>query len=156
MVGWELLVSNNVAAQQKSKSFSQDSIEVVYVPDFVIMTEQRKGDTTYVMKCYNKSNDLLANWQRFEEIAYVSVFENYIDKKNYYRDKNGVNQPLPVSSIIMRYDRLGINKWMRVAYKTRKYDQLMAEPTKVVRQDTVITSTGKRVYCAYKMTTPTH
>ena len=133
----------------------------IYVPEFYAYTPLKVNDTTYSFECYDARDSIIKSThiQDIKDVHFISMFKSYPDNEHHYTDANGVRQPLPVSSIIRRYDRVGDDKWMSVDYKTNKYTTLKETRTYVVRTDTLtITNPVNNkeesiIYCYYKVET---
>ena len=133
----------------------------IYVPEFCSLLPPKIMDTTYKYECYDSRDSIiwLTQIHDITEVRFISLFKSYPDSAHMYTDVYGVRQPLPVSSIIRRYDRVGDDKWMSIDYKTNKYTTLKESRTYIVRTDTVLITdpmTNKElplIYCYYKVET---
>lgn len=109
----------------------------VRFPDFYSYTPKTDKDTTYKYECYDRK-DVLINVDTLHDInavRFISVFKSYNHPTQTYVDKNGQEQPLPMSSIIRRYDKAGDNKWMSIDYATNKYTQLKELKGEITRTE---------------------
>jgi hypothetical protein len=133
-----------------------------YFPEFYVRQAYDHSDTTFKFECYD-SRDSIMNFSSIDDITkvrFISLFKSYPDKAHPFTDaKDGVRKPLPVSSIIRRFDRVGDDKWLSVDYATNKYSKLKEYRTNVVRTDTVVIEDPvshkekATIYCYYKVET---
>ena len=100
--------------------------ETRYFPEFFSALPYKAKDTTYKCECYDARDSIMSmtSIKDINDVRFISLFKSYNDDKHTYTDASGKLQPLPVSSIIRRYDRTGKNKWLSVDYATNKYTQL--------------------------------
>ena len=111
-----------------------------YYPEFYSYSSYKIADTTFQFECYD-SRDSVINPLAIKDIGdvrFISLFKGYLDPVQTYKDYDGTRKPLPVSSIIRRYDRVGNDKWMSIAYATNKYTELKESRTYIVRTDTML------------------
>ena len=138
---------------------NQSSTVYIYVPEFYSSSPAKIMDTTYSFECYDDRDSVIkpTNIHDAKDVKFISEFKSYTDKDHPYTDADGSKKPLPVSSIIRRYDRVGEDKWMSIDYTTNKYTQLKETNTYIVRTDTVtIKDPGSDkeetlIYCYYKI-----
>lgn len=125
----------------------------VSLPDFC-RNQPKKGDTTTWFEFYNAAHELLLpdTTQSAYMLRFVSRLEGHIDSLHTYRDAQGKLQPLPVSRIVHRYDRIGNDKWLFVNYKTNKTTTLTELPDNTVAKDTVSSADGSMVVRRYYRT----
>lgn len=128
----------------------QNTMRMVPMPEFC-MNAGKKADTMYWYEYYNGANqvmipDTLTDHTR---LRYVSLLEGYTDKEHTYKDAKGELQPLPVSKIIYRYDRMGGDKWLSVNYKSNKTIRLQEYVNEIVRTDTVKSTDGNTIIRKY-------
>ena len=112
-------------------------VENYLVPEFYYTDTLHKADTSFVYEIYD-SRDSLMNIdtvQDFAKVRYLSLFKNFIDHEHFYKDDNGIKQPLPVQLITRRYDKLGKDKWMSIAYPGNKFTELKEFKNDIVRTD---------------------
>lgn len=116
----------------------QVTTSVTYsVPEFYFPIPKKVTDTTLSFRCYDQRDSLIPVVKDFDAVRYYSLFKEYIDKAHTYKDADGKEQPLPVSSIIRRYDKLTKDKWMSVEYPGNKYVELKAFKDNIVSSDTI-------------------
>jgi len=123
-------------------AFSQvtdTSVRLLYFPEFYAPRPSMHNDTTFTYECYDSRDSILHRVKENSEIRFISLFKSYTDPVHSYKDDNGVKKPLPVSSIVHRYDRVGDDKWISVDYATNKYIELREYRNQVVRSDSIIT-----------------
>jgi hypothetical protein len=135
-------------------SWAIQADSVVSVPEFYWLQPVQSVDTTFEMKCYDRQNKLLEQWTMFDQVRYVSVFKTYTDSKHTYKDRDGHVLPLPVSSIITRYDRIGTQQWLRVNYANQQYTKLTEHRDNIVKTDTLKTAEGRVVIYRYYSVAP--
>jgi len=138
---------------------NQSSTVYIYVPEFYSSSPAKVMDTTYKFECYDSRDSILLPTQikDAKDVRFISEFKSYTDKDHTYTDADGSKKPLPVSSIIRRYDRVGEDKWMSIDYTTNQYTQLKETSSYIVRTDTIMITdpvTNKEetlIYCYYKI-----
>ena len=113
--------------------YTRDTM-LVLVPEFYDIRKLNYGDTTYIIKCYNRHDSLLQSWKSFDEVKFVSVIKNYTDNQHTYKD-HGKELPLPVSSIAYRYDKIGTDKWRCINYANHDYSELHEDTRRIVKTD---------------------
>ncbi len=114
--------------------------ELYLVPEFYFPDEQQNGDTTLSFTCYD-SRDSVMNMDTvadFNKVRYASLIKVYTDHEHTYKDDDGKRKPLPVTLIVGRYDRLGKEKWMNIAYPGNKYTELKEYRNEIVRTDSLM------------------
>ena len=116
-----------------------DNVQLLYFPEFYSHGTKHK-DTLFKFECYDSRDSILTRVKENSEIRFISVFKSYDDPVHTYID-NGVKKPLPVSSIIRRYDRVGDDKWISVDYATNKVSNLKEYRNQIVRSDSQIIMT---------------
>lgn len=116
-------------------SFTQ-ILRVSTAPEFYFRYQKTVADSTYEYECYTKKDSLIPYVTNFDEVAYFSLIRTYIDVTHTYKDKEGIEQPLPVKTIEFRYDKKGKNKWMTVDYSTKQYVELTEYKDEIVSTDT--------------------
>src|ERR1700733_6773456 len=88
----------------------EGSVTYKYIPEFYSYMTTKNNDTTYKYECYD-TRDSIVNFfsiYKFDTVKFVSLFKSYPDNAHPYTDvTDGKRKPLPVSSIIRRYDRVG-------------------------------------------------
>lgn len=89
----------------------------------------------------------------YDKVKYYSLFKEYIDSFNTYKDDDGTKKFLPVSYIVRRYDRLGSTRWMSIQYPGNKYGELKDNRDTIVRTDTVAENDSIKIFRCYKTTT---
>ncbi len=142
--------------------YNENNRTFVYIPEFYTYQTTRNNDTTYKCECYD-ARDSIMNFfalHDFTDVRFVSFFKSYPDNAHPYTDANdGKRKPLPLSSIIRRYDKVGDDKWMSIDYKTNKYTTLKESRTYIVRTDTltitdpISNKESTTIYCYYKVET---
>lgn len=134
--------------------------DLYLVPEFYSIDSMYNGDTSFVYSCYDRRDSIMDmdTVQNFEQVRYISLLKNFTDHEHTYRDNDGTKKPLPVSVIAKRYDKLGQNKWMSIAYPGNKYQELIENKNEIVKVDSFMeeSATGKEiilsVYKYYKVT----
>ena len=114
-----------------------DNVHLLYFPEFYSPRATRHKDTVFKFECYDSRDSILKNVKENSEVRFISMFKSYDDPVNTYMDK-GVKKPLPISSIIRRYDRVGDDNWLSVDYATNKVSNLKEYRNQVIRSDSVI------------------
>ncbi len=114
-----------------------DNVRLLYFPEFYSPRATKHKDTTFKFECYDSRDTILTQVKENSEIRFISVFKSYDDPVHAYMD-NGIKKPLPVSSIIRRYDRVGDDQWLSVDYATNKVSNLKEYRNQVVRSDSLI------------------
>ncbi len=114
-----------------------DNVRLLYFPEFYSPLPKKHKDTTFKYECYDSRDSILNHVKENSEVRFISLFKSYDDPVHTYIDK-GVKKPLPISSIIRRYDRVGDDKWISVDYATNKYSELKEYRNQVVRSDSVV------------------
>lgn len=107
-------------------------------PSFYSYNITYNKDTAFQYLCYDV-RDSLINVDTLRDInlvRFISLFKSYTDPTHKYRDANGKEQPLPVSKIVKRYDKLGTNKWMTIDYANNKYTELKEYQDVIERTET--------------------
>lgn len=133
------------------------AIHYYNVPEFYFHEPKKNKDTTLEFLCYDDQDSLLHGFENFDTVHYLSLYKSYIDSAHTYKDNNGQMQPLPVSSIIQRYDKIGKDKWMSIEYPGNKYTELKEFKSVIVTvdsQDIVDPVTGSEqlnIYNHYKV-----
>ncbi|NCX95679.1 MAG: hypothetical protein EBX41_04580 [Chitinophagia bacterium] len=110
---------------------SKDTLQVK-VPSFYLLTDSVVADTTYRMLCYNSRNDTLTPDPNFDSVSYISLWKAYIDYAHSYKDNDGTKKPLPISQIVVRYDKAGNNRWLYMEYATKKYAEFIENKDRIV------------------------
>lgn len=130
---------------------AQSKVTTTYtVPDFYHYLPKYSRDTAYIFRCYDKRDSIIHDVTDYDKVFYYSLFKEYIDSFNTYKDPDGTKHLLPVSYIVRRYDRLGTNRWMTVQYPANKYGELKDDRTTIVRSDTVANSDTIRIFRCYR------
>jgi len=113
-------------------------VEKYLVPEFYHSNPIQVADTTFSYDCYDRRDSLLNmdTVMDFALVKYLSLIKSYTDREHTYKDKDGIRQPLPVSYISRRYDRLGNSRWMCITYPGNKYAELKEYQNEIVRTDT--------------------
>ena len=122
------------------------------VPEFFHYQPQYSRDTAFVFRCYDKKDSIMTNVTDYDNVYYYSLFKEYIDSFNIYKDPDGSRHFLPVSYIVRRYDRLGTNRWMTVQYPGNKYSELKDDRSVTVRTDTVRSADTTKIFRCYRTT----
>ena len=124
--------AKHVFAQEKNKN----STRYFTVPEFYYFESKKSRDTTFEFKCYDVRDSLIKFVLYYDSVRYYSLFKSYIDSAHTYKDNNGDKKPLPVSTIVKRYDRIGKNKWMCIEYPGNKFAELTEYKNIIVNTDT--------------------
>ena len=125
------------------------------LPEFYTRFPKYDKDTTWKFELYD-SRDSIINIDTVQDInivRYFSLFKSFTDSAHTYKDSNGKDQLMPVSSIIHRYDKTGDDKWISINYTNNKYTELREYKQDIVKTDTVIIVdpiTGKEQSIFYK------
>lgn len=126
-------------AHVSAQSFNGATVttRTVTLPDFIKIEDYRIKDTLITYACFNKEGELLDKdtITMPASIDYVSVIKKYSDPKHTYKDKDGIEKPIPTEKIFMRYDRLGSNKWMFINYASHKPVTLQEFPGEITGSD---------------------
>jgi len=114
-------------------------ISPLIFPEFYSYMPIKIKDTLLKYECYDVHDELLnvGTLQDFNVVKYISVFKSFTDHAHTYIDSMGKEQPLPVSSIICRYDKTGNDKWLSVNYANNKYTNLVEHRNEIVKYDTI-------------------
>jgi hypothetical protein len=114
----------------------------ILFPEFYAYYPSYKNDTMFRYYAYDRRDSIIDvdTLKDIDQVRYISLYKSYTDKLNTYKDANGKEQPLPVSKIIRRYDKLGTSKWMIIDYATNKYTELKEDKQTIVRMETVMTT----------------
>ncbi len=118
--------------------YTDTTVKLLYFPEFYSHGERKHKDTTFRFECYDARDSILHRIKDNSEIRFISEFKSYADPVHSYKDADGRKKPLPVSSIIRRYDRVGDDKWIKVDYSNNKFTELREYRNKVVRSDSLI------------------
>ncbi len=121
------------------------------VPSFYKPTPEKMKDTVVRFECYDKQFKVINPVADFDQVYYFSLLKTYTDSTNSYRDAVGKKQFLPVTKIIKRYDRIGVDKWMNISYPGNKYTELLADKNTIVKTDTISEQTATHIYRYYKV-----
>ena len=97
-------------------------------PDHGFLKPFHVKDSTFKFEFYDSRDSLIAGSPDFDEVFFISLFREYPDSYNKYRDAGGVEKPLPVSTIVQRYDRTDSDKWLRVDYQKRLFTRIREFP----------------------------
>jgi hypothetical protein len=127
-------------------------ITVYTVPEFYFPSPRKVKDTTFTFLCYDSRDTLIKEVSNFDLVHYYSLFKEYNDPVHTYND-NGIKKPLPISSIVKRYDQIAKDKWMSVEYPRNKYTELKGFRNTIVKTDTlgvIDPATGAGIYHIYK------
>jgi len=126
------------AAQHKAEYVKVDSAPVVLlVPEFFSYAPSYKRDTVFTFECFDENDSLIQEVKDFTQVKYVSQMKSFTDSNHTYRDDDGKYKPLPVSTIMVRYDRQGEHNWLSVNYATNKYTELIEATDDIVKTDTI-------------------
>ncbi len=134
------------------------------VPEFYYADSLHKGDTTLTYECYD-ARDSVVNTdtlRSFEKITGYALLKQFKDPDHTYTDANGQKQQLPLTFIVKRFDRLGKEKWMSVAYPGNKYSELKEDRNKIVRTDSFMENGAENnevildIYKYYKVAKVSH
>lgn len=137
-------------APQPADSQKMDVFQYL-VPQFYYSKARKTKDTTYEFFCYDKHDSLMTYVYDYDSVYYFSLYKSYTDSTHTYRDKDGVDQFLPVSSIVKRYDRVGKDKWMTIEYPANKYGELRAFKNVITATDTERITNSKGDYTYLKI-----
>ncbi len=107
------------------------------VPEFYFRGTQQVSDTTLEFLCYDNRDSLIPFVTDYDSVHYYSLYKKFIDSAHTYMD-NGVKKPLPVSTIIKRYDHMANNKWMSIEYPSNKFTDLRGFKDVIVRSDSTV------------------
>lgn len=124
--------------------------KTVLLPEFCAYTGQKK-DTIYRYEFHNAAHQLILidTLSDYKLLRFVSLLEGYTDHEHTYKDAAGKLQPLPVSRIIKRYDRIGDDSWLHVNYKRNKTTRLTDHVSDIVKSDTVRSTDGSTTVRKY-------
>ncbi len=145
LAGFMVAISCTGYSQQKADT------ALYLVPAFYTPVPEKIRDTILRFECYDKQFKVINPVADFEQVHYFSVLKSYTDSTNTYKDAAGKKQYLPVTKIIKRYDRIGPDKWMSVAYPSNKYTELLADKNTIVKTDTLTSNNAISVYRFYKV-----
>lgn len=106
------------------------------VPEFYFFVAKKNKDTTLQFYGYDYRDSVIPNIENYDSVQYFSLYKSYTDPTHTY-DDNGQKKPLPVSSIIKRYDRMGREKWMSIEYPSNKYAELKEFRNVIVSTDSI-------------------
>ena len=139
----------------KAKAAPSDTLHYS-LPAFYSLDRQRYGDTLIEYRCYDKHDSLInrLDLQPFDKVSYVTLVKEYADIYHHYKDDNGVEHPLVVNKILLRYERTGNKRWMVIDDATNKMQLLKEMPANIVKRATVqeIDAASKRsafIICQY-------
>ncbi len=133
------------------------TVQLKYFPEFYSPTPRKHKDTTFTFECYDARDSILHRVKENSQIRFISLFKSYKDPIHTYTDDKGIKKPLPVSSIVKRYDRVGDDKWLTVDYSNNKVSELKEYRNQIVGSDSVIVvdpTTSKNlvtIYSYYKV-----
>ena len=124
--------------------------KTVLLPEFCAYAGQVR-DTIYRYEFHNAAHQLILidTLSEYKLLRFVSLLEGYTDHEHTYKDAAGKLQPLPVSRIIKRYDRISDDTWLYVNYKTNKTLRLQDYIHDIVRTDTVHSTDGSTTVRKY-------
>jgi hypothetical protein len=128
------------------RNIDPDYVNTLLFPEFYSYKPVRRRDTVLTFLCYDRRDSVINvdTLRSIYDIRFISVFQNYTDPKQRYKDAQGVEKPLPVSKIIYRYDKVANDKWMSIDYTTNRYVQLKEDMTEIVRADTVVVTDPRK------------
>ncbi len=131
------------------------TFKTVLLPD-ICMHAGVFNDTIYRYEYYNAAHELINpdTLTNYRDLKFISLLRGYTDTEHTYKDASGVQQPLPVSRIINRYDRIGSNKWLCVDYLNNKTGSLTEDTGDIIHRDTVAGSNGSSIVRSYYRTAP--
>lgn len=120
------------------KPITETVVYPVAFPEFFSFKPRVVKDTTYTYECYTIYNDpvFLDSLKDIEGVRYISVIKTYADPANIYVDAKGNKKPLPIKTIINRYDKIGSNRWLSVDYISNKQTYLAEFKNYTSRTDT--------------------
>lgn len=124
--------------------------KTVLLPEFCAYAGQLK-DTIYRYEFYNAAHELIYadTLKDHKQLRFVSLLEGYTDHQHTYKDAAGKIQPLPVSRIIQRYDRISDDSWLHVNYKLNKTLRMQEYVNEIVKTDTVRSTDGSTTFRRY-------
>ena len=134
----------NFGNTRDSAPFDKPDTVVCVAPEFLripktgFLTPFYHGDTQFEFKFYDHRDSLTKIQGDFDDIGFISLFKNYNDPNHTYTDADGTKKPLPITKIIMRYDRTDSDKWVRVDYGTNKFTDIRTYEQAILTCDTVI------------------
>ncbi|MFI5195981.1 MAG: hypothetical protein ACHQD8_02735 [Chitinophagales bacterium] len=132
--------STEPVSTDHTKSNLQKPAATIYsytAPEFYYYLPKKNKDTTLEFLCYDFRDSLMPVVKNYDSVRYFSLFKSYTDSAHTYKNSNGEKKPLPVSSIIKRYDRISKDKWMSIEYPKNKYMELTEYKNIIVNTDTV-------------------
>ena len=101
------------------------------------------GDTQFAYLFYDHRDSLTDVQGDFDDIGFISLFKYYNDPYHTYTDADGTKKPLPITKIIMRYDRTDSDKWVRVDYGTNTFTDIRTYEQDILACDTVVRNAQK-------------
>jgi hypothetical protein len=107
-----------------------------FVPEFYYHLARSDKDTTFEFFCYDNRDSLIPVTGDYDSVHYYSLYKTYPDPIHKFMDKDGTEKPMPIATIIKRYDRIGKDRWMSVEYPGNKYGELKEFKDVVVQVDT--------------------
>lgn len=124
--------------------------KTVLLPEFCAYAGQVR-DTIYRYEFHNAAHQLILidTLSDYKLLRFVSLLEGYTDHEHTYKDAAGKLQPLPVSRIIKRYDRISDDTWLHVNYKSNKTVRLQDKMNEIVKTDTVRSTDGSTTVRKY-------
>ena len=131
--------TTNTSVKSRSDSTAVLDTPVFFVfPEFYSFWPVDKNDTTLKYQCYDMQNDLLNadTLHNVDEVKFIELVKVYTDYTHTYVDNDGKPQPMPVLSKISRYDRSGIDKWVKQEFATKEYSYFKEDRSDIVRADT--------------------
>gem|GEM_PF-6248996 len=137
------------------QSTSTGNFKTVLLPD-ICMHAGVFRDTIYRYEYYNAAHELINpdTLTEYRNLKFISLLRAYTDTEHTYKDASGVQQPLPVSRIINRYDRIGNEKWLCVDYLKNKTYSITDNIADIVKRDTVSGNNGSYIIRSYYLTIP--
>ena len=111
------------------------------VPDFLAFKDHgflapfSRLDTTYHFEFYDDRDTLILDPADIDEVGYISLLRVFVDSQHTYWDKNGKLQLLPVSQIVLRYDRVDSDEWMCIDYTRNKYYHIKEDMNTITGYD---------------------
>lgn len=109
--------------------------DFLYYPDHGFLHPFYAGDTEYHYEFYDSRDTLIKCAPDFDEVFFISLIRTFPDPEQKYKDAGGVERPLPVTAIVLRYDRTDTDKWICVRYMPNQFYQIKEFGDRFLRED---------------------
>jgi hypothetical protein len=115
-----------------------DSPQTIFFPEFYSFWPVDNNDTIFKYECFDTVNKLIDadTLLNMNYVHFILLIKTYTDYTRTYVDEDGKPQPEPVTSKVLRYDKSGMDGWLRKDFTTGEYANLQEYRDEIVRTDT--------------------